>query len=36
MNYYNFVEYNFDKGLLNDIIDATYVIHLENNRRINL
>ena len=36
MNCYNFVQCNFDKGLLNDIIDATYVIHLENNGRINL
>ena len=36
MNCYNFVKYIFDKGLLNNIIDAIYVIHLENNRRINL
>ena len=36
MNCYNFVEYNFDKGLLNESVDVTYVIHLENNGRINL
>jgi len=35
MNCYNFVEYNFDKGLLDNSIDATYVLHLENNGRIN-
>jgi len=35
MNCYNFVEYNFDKGLFDNSIDATYVIHLENNGRIN-
>jgi hypothetical protein len=34
MNCYNFVEYNFKEGLLDQSIDATYVIHLENNGRI--
>lgn len=35
MNCYKFVEYNFDRGLFDDSIDATYIIHLENNGRIN-
>ena len=35
MNCYNFVEYNFDQGLFDKTIDATYIIHLENNGRIN-
>lgn len=35
MNCYKFVEYNFDRGLFDVSIDATYVIHLENNGRIN-
>ena len=35
MNCYNFVEYNFEQGLFDDSIDATYIIHLENNGRIN-
>ena len=35
MDCYKFVEYNFDKALLDESIDATYVIHLENNGRIN-
>jgi len=32
---YRFKEINFKDGLLNDSVDATYILHLENNGRIN-
>ena len=31
---YRFEQYIFNDGLLNDGVDATYIIHLENNGRI--
>jgi outer membrane lipoprotein-sorting protein len=33
LNCYTFVEYNFNEGLFDKTIDATYIIHLENNGR---
>ena len=33
--YYRFEEINYNKGILDSCIDATYVLHLENNGRIN-
>ena len=30
---YNFIQYNYNDGLLNNAIDATYIIHLKNNGR---
>ena len=35
MNCYNFKLLNFNKGLLDNSIDATYIIHLEGNGRLN-
>ena len=32
--YYRFEEINYNKGILDSCIDATYVLHLENNGRI--
>ena len=33
-NCYYFKLYNFNDGLLNNFVDATYIIHLVNNGRI--
>ena len=33
LNCYTFIEYNFNEGLFDKTIDATYIIHLENNGR---
>ena len=31
---YRFKEFSFEKGILDECVDATYVVHLENNGRI--
>lgn len=33
-NCYKFKEYNYDDGIFKNTVDATYIIHLENNNRL--
>ena len=33
-NCYNFKELNYNRGFLDSCVDATYIIHLENNGRL--